>query len=67
VGKSLVGEQKSDGDLRYETGTKFVARLSRPEEIELDGDHFGKAIAFNTWIEPGALTVRLPKDAAQTS
>jgi diacylglycerol kinase family enzyme len=64
AGKSLVGEQKSDGDLRYETGTKFVARLSRPEEIELDGDHFGEATAFNTWIEPGALTVRIPKSTA---
>ncbi|MDQ1583111.1 MAG: diacylglycerol kinase [Microbacteriaceae bacterium] len=64
AGRSLVGEQKSDGDVRYETGTNFVVRLSRPEEIELDGDHFGKATAFKTWIEPGALTVRIPAGAA---
>jgi diacylglycerol kinase family enzyme len=63
AGRTHVGA-KNDGDLRYETGTEFVARLSRPEEIELDGDPFGKTTAFKTWIEPGALTVRLPKDTA---
>ncbi|SDQ15697.1 Diacylglycerol kinase family enzyme [Leucobacter chromiiresistens] len=61
-GRALVGEQKDDGDLKYRTGKRFVARLTRPEEIELDGDGFGKAVAFNAWIEPGALTVRVPAD-----
>jgi diacylglycerol kinase family enzyme len=60
AGKALAGERRNDGDLHYETGTRFVARLSRPEEIELDGDGFGQAVAFNAWIEPGALTVRVP-------
>lgn len=60
AGKALAGERHNDGDLHYETGTRFIARLSRPEEIELDGDGFGKAVAFNAWIEPGALTVRVP-------
>lgn len=60
AGKALAGEHRNDGDLHYETGTRFVARLSRAEEIELDGDGFGKATAFNAWIEPGALAVRVP-------
>jgi diacylglycerol kinase (ATP) len=64
AGKALAGQQKNDGDLHYRTGKKFVARLSRPEEIELDGDGFGKATAFNAWIEPGALNIRVPVDAA---
>ncbi|GGF17746.1 diacylglycerol/lipid kinase family protein [Subtercola lobariae] len=64
TGQALAGEQKNDHDLHYRTGKKFVARLSRPEEIELDGDGFGKATAFNAWIEPGALLVRVPADAA---
>ncbi|MCU1424110.1 MAG: diacylglycerol kinase [Microbacteriaceae bacterium] len=64
AGKALAGEHKNDGDLHYETGTKFVARLSRPEEIELDGDAFGKAVAFKAWIDPGALRVRMPAEAA---
>lgn len=63
AGKALAGERHNDGDLSYQTGTRFVARLSRPEEIELDGDTFGQATAFKSWIEPGALTVRVPADA----
>ena len=62
-GRLLAPQRHEDGDLRYQTGTRFVARLSRPEEIELDGDGFGKATAFRAWIEPGALTVRVPADA----
>lgn len=62
AGRALAGERHNDGDLHYETGTRFTARLSRPEEIELDGDGFGKATAFNAWIEPGALTIRVPAD-----
>ena len=62
-GRALAGEQKDDSDLKYRTGKRFVARLSRAEEIELDGDGFGKATAFNAWIEPGALRIRVPADA----
>jgi diacylglycerol kinase family enzyme len=63
AGRALAGEQQNDGDLHYETGSQFVARLSRPEEIELDGDGFGKAVAFRAWIEPGALRVRTANPA----
>jgi diacylglycerol kinase family enzyme len=63
AGRALAGEHRNDRNLRYETGKKFVARLSKPEEIELDGDGFGKAIAFKTWIEQGALKVRVPAAA----
>jgi diacylglycerol kinase (ATP) len=60
AGRAIVGERKNDSDLHYETGSTFVARFSRPEEIELDGDGFGEATAFKAWIEPGALHVRVP-------
>ncbi|WP_237280447.1 hypothetical protein [Subtercola vilae] len=63
AGKAFAGEQKNDGDLHYRTGKKFSARLSRPEEIEPDGDGLGKAVAFNAWIEPGALQIRVSADA----
>jgi diacylglycerol kinase family enzyme len=63
AGRALAGERRNDGDLHYQTATRFVARLSRPEEIELDGDGFGKATAFNSWIKPGALIVRVPAEA----
>lgn len=60
AGKALAGEHQNDGDLHYETGKKFTARFSRPEEIELDGDAFGKAVAFTAWIEPRELHLRMP-------
>jgi diacylglycerol kinase family enzyme len=64
AGQAIAGEDKNTGEVRYETGTRFTARLSRPEEIELDGDGFGTAKAFNAWLEPGALTIRVPAEAA---
>lgn len=60
AGRALAGERRNDGDLHYETTTRFTARLSRPEQIELDGDAFGEATAFHAWVEPGALRVRVP-------
>jgi diacylglycerol kinase (ATP) len=60
AGRGLAGEHENDGDLHYQTGKRLVARMSRPEEIELDGDGFGKATAFNAWIEPSALKIRVP-------
>ncbi|HXH34059.1 MAG TPA: diacylglycerol kinase family protein [Plantibacter sp.] len=63
AGQALAGRSKDDKELQYGTAKRFVARLSKPEEIELDGDGFGKATAINAWIEPGALTVRVPAAA----
>ncbi len=50
--------------LRYLRGKKLSVRLSKPEEIELDGDTLGYATAIKTWIVPGALTVRMPDETS---
>jgi len=39
------------------------AHLTRPEEIELDGDDYGKATGFTARIEAGALLVCVPRNA----
>lgn len=62
AGKAIAGEHKNNRDLHYETAKVFTARFSRPEEIELDGDSFGKAVAFKSWIEPRSLRVRIPAE-----
>ena len=49
--------------LNYVKGTKLRVELSRPEEIELDGDGFGEATAFTATIAPQSLRVRVPQDA----
>jgi diacylglycerol kinase family enzyme len=64
AGKALVGERRNDRDLHYETGKVLTARLSGPNEIELDGDGFGKTTAFKAWIEADGLTVRVPAENA---
>lgn len=46
--------------LNYLRGTGLTVRLHRAEEIELDGDSFGRATGLRTWAEPGALVVRVP-------
>lgn len=48
--------------LRYVKGRRLEVVLSRPEELELDGDSFGRTGAFRTWIDAGGLTVRVPAD-----
>ncbi len=60
AGKAVAGEHTNDARLRYRTGQRFTARFSRPEEIELDGDGFGKATAFDARIRAGGLTIRVP-------
>ncbi|ARC57904.1 Diacylglycerol kinase [Frondihabitans sp. 762G35] len=47
--------------IRYRKVAKMEATLRDPEDIEIDGDGFGQATGFTTWIEPGALTVRVPQ------
>ncbi|MEP7764330.1 diacylglycerol kinase family protein [Sanguibacter sp. 25GB23B1] len=48
--------------LNYVRGEKLTVNLSRPEQIELDGDGFGEATAFRTWVEHEHLVVRVPQD-----
>jgi diacylglycerol kinase (ATP) len=49
--------------LNYVKGQDLRVELSRPEEIELDGDGFGEATAFRATITPQGLRVRVPQDA----
>lgn len=51
--------------LNYLRGEELRVRLSRPEEIELDGDPLGKAIGMVVRVDAGGLTVRVPADVAE--
>jgi diacylglycerol kinase family enzyme len=65
--RSKIGRLMMSKDvnaLNYVKGRKLVVRFRRAEQIELDGDDFGKAVAFNARVRPGGLTVRVPEDAA---
>ena len=61
VGRKLVDALGRDvRTLRYVRATTMTARLDRPEDFELDGDEYGKAIAFKAHVDPHALLVRVP-------
>lgn len=63
AGRKLMSLTKEVRTLRYVKGRSFVARLSRPEEYELDGDPFGTAVALRAMVDPLALSVRVPADS----
>lgn len=63
VGRKFLSKTKEVRTLRYLKGANFVARLSRPEEFELDGDEFGKAVALKAHVEPGGIMIRVPADS----
>lgn len=63
AGRRLMGSSKEVRALNYLKGSEFILRLSRPEDVELDGDLFGKAAAIKTWIDPRSLIVKVPAEA----
>jgi diacylglycerol kinase (ATP) len=62
VGRKLMSMTREVRTLRYMKGKRLAIRLERPEEYELDGDAYGKAVAIRTWVDPGALLVRIPQE-----
>jgi len=57
-GKRVSG-LKSEA-VHFRQAASVTARLSKPEEIELDGDPFGEAVGFRVTIDAGGLTVKVP-------
>lgn len=51
-----------DRSLTYQQTRQIELTLRDPEEIELDGDVFGKVLAVRMRVDPGALTVQMPSD-----
>jgi diacylglycerol kinase family enzyme len=41
---------------------EFEVRLSRSDDIELDGDPFGEAVGFTTRVDAGALRLKIPPE-----
>lgn len=46
--------------IRYRKTRELSIELAEPQDIELDGDPFGIATGFRTWVDAGGLTVRVP-------
>ena len=63
VGRRLMGADREVRAMNYLKGREFILRSSRPEEVELDGDLFGQASALRTVVDPGSLSVRVPRES----
>ncbi len=46
-------------------GTSIELRMATPQKVQADGDPLGKASVVRGWVDPGALTVRLPAKAKE--
>lgn len=57
---SRKSHQGSDRELRYQQCRNVEVWLRDPEEIQLDGDHFGEVVWVSVHVEPGALEVMMP-------
>lgn len=51
-----------DRVLSYQQCRSVGLALRRPQEIELDGDHFGEVLTLRIRVDPGALQVMMPQD-----
>ena len=52
--------QVDEGELRYKQCRRIELWLKDPEEIQLDGDHFGEVVSVDVHVEPKALQVMMP-------
>lgn len=50
-------------ELHYHRCRRIDVRFRRPEEVELDGDHFGEISHLHVRVDEGALLVQLPRAA----
>lgn len=55
-------KQDDDRELNYQQCRRIEVWLREPEEIELDGDHFGEVMSVAVRVEPKALHVMMPPD-----
>ena len=63
VGRKIIDLSKDVKDVTYWTGKDLVIDVVKPQEFQLDGDEFGAATHVHTWVDPGALTVRVAKES----
>jgi diacylglycerol kinase family enzyme len=61
AGRAVVRYGRQVPGLEYSQGHTFTARFDQPEPLELDGDDVGQVIAFRSWIDHNAVTLKEAK------
>jgi len=60
AGRRIIDLSKDVKDVAYFRGGQLRATLDSPQEVQLDGDEFGTAVAVECTADPGALVLKLP-------
>ena len=60
IGRKIIDLSADVRDVKYFTTRDLTLTVDVPQEFQLDGDEFGEAVTVHTWVDPGALTVRMP-------
>lgn len=62
VGRKIIDLSKDVKDVTYWRAKDLSLWVTSPQEFQLDGDEFGEATHVHTWVDAGALTVRVAAD-----
>jgi diacylglycerol kinase (ATP) len=60
LGRRIIDLSRDVKDVTYLRGKDLRMTVETPQQFQLDGDEFGEAKSVHTWVDPGALTVRVP-------
>ena len=60
AGRKIIDLSRDVRSVTYRTGKDLQLVVAEPEEFQLDGDEFGEVTAVHSWVEPGALRVKVP-------
>jgi len=63
LGRSIIDLRKDVRDVTYVQGKVIELKLEAPQEVQIDGDEFGTAVAVTVTVDPGALLVKVPATA----
>jgi diacylglycerol kinase (ATP) len=60
AGRKIIDLTADVKDVTYFQCKRLTITVDEPQEFQLDGDEFGKAKSVRSWLDPGAITVKVP-------
>jgi diacylglycerol kinase family enzyme len=60
AGRKIIDLTADVKDVTYFQCKELKITVDEPQEFQLDGDEFGKAKSVRSWLDAGALTVKVP-------
>jgi diacylglycerol kinase family enzyme len=60
LGRSIIDLTADVKDVLYFRGKSLKLDVEEPQDFQLDGDDFGIVTSVHSWVDPGALLVKVP-------